>query len=454
MKIHILGICGTFMGSLAIIARQLGHDVSGSDENVYPPMSTQLEAQGIKLYSGYLAEHLDPAPDLIIVGNALSRGRPAVEYMLNQRLPFVSGPQWLFEHVLQQRTVIAISGTHGKTTTTGMIAWILQCAGKNPGFLIGGVPKDFAASAELGSDPYFVIEADEYDTAFFDKRSKFIHYHPNVLILNNLEFDHGDIFADLNAIKKQFAFLLRTMPQNGLIIYPEDDANLKDVLQQGCWSETVTFGTSNAFWQAKNISQATDSFDVYQDNINIGRVNWNLLGLHNIRNALGAFAVADRLAIPPAVTIHALNQFAGIKRRLEIKGKVNEITVYDDFAHHPTALAATLDALRAKVAQERIIAVTEFGSNTMRAGMHGEKVFAALQKADLAFVLRPKENWDIESLIAKTNSSAILAGSIEDLINKIVAVAKPHDHILIMSNKSFGGIHEKLLKSIQATASN
>lgn len=449
MRIHILGICGTFMGGLAQIAKQLGHEVSGSDAAIYPPMSTQLEELGVKLFNGYFAENLQLNPDLVIIGNAIRRLNPEAEFVLNNRIPYMSGPEWLYKYVLQNRVVLAVSGTHGKTTTTAMLAWILQSAGKNPGFLIGGVPKDFESSAQLGDAPYFVIEADEYDTAFFDKRSKFISYRPNILIMNNLEFDHGDIFKDLEAIKIQFSHLVRTIPSNGLIIYPHKDSNIEDVLSRGCWTERETFGNNSLIWNAANISDNTEEFEVFHNLKFAQKVSWKLLGLHNINNALAAIAAANRIGIEPKNAILALNNFSGLKRRLEIKGVINNITVYDDFAHHPTAIEATIKALRAKVKNARIIAILEFGSNTMLAGMHKEKVFTALNSADFAFVLRPKTEWDIDSYKQASKIPTKICDTIEAIILEALAIAKPHDHILIMSNKSFGGIHERLLKGIK-----
>lgn len=448
MRIHILGICGTFMGSLAVIAKQLGHEVTGSDAAVYPPMSTQLQEQGITLFNGYAAENLAAKPDLIIIGNTIKRGNPEAEYVLNNRLPYTSGPGWLANTVLQNRIVLGVAGTHGKTTTTGMLAWILQSAGLNPGFLIGGVPKDFAASANLGSDPYFVIEADEYDTAFFDKRSKFIQYHLNVAILNNLEFDHGDIFKDLEAIKVSFSHLVRTIPSEGLIIYPNNDANLQDVIDRGSWTPKETFGDTATNWSATNISANNQQFDVLQNQKCVGQVKWQMLGQHNIHNGLAAIAAANKIGIAPETAIRALNSFSGIKRRLEIKGTEKGVTVYDDFAHHPTAIIETIKALRAKVNNDRIIAVIEFGSNTMRAGMHHEKALAALNGADLAFILKPQADWDVAALTSACTIPVKICDDTETIISEILAVAKPGDHILIMSNKSFGGIHNKILKQL------
>ena len=363
MRIHILGICGTFMAGIAMLAKQAGHDVSGSDQNVYPPMSTQLQEQGITLLQGYDPAHIDASVDYVIVGNVIRRGNPAMEYVMEQRIPYVSGPEWLAKHVLQNRRVLAVSGTHCKTTTTCMLAWVLDAAGLHPGFLVGGVPENFGVSARIGQEPFFVIEADEYDSAFFDKRSKFIHYRPEVLILNNLEFDHADIFADLEDVTRQFHYLIRTVPANGRIVYHAQDVNLHTLLDKGCWTPLITFGDADAQWQAKLIKEDGSCFDVYQGGVLAGRVTWHLVGLHNVNNALAALAVAVHVGVPVHSAISALAIFENVKRRLEIKGRVNGVTIYDDFAHHPTAIATTLAGLRAKVGkQARIIAVLEFGS--------------------------------------------------------------------------------------------
>lgn len=378
MHIHILGICGTFMGGLAVIARQLGHQVSGSDQNVYPPMSTQLQQQGIQLMDGYRAENLDVEPDLVIIGNALSRGNPEVEAVLNKGLPYVSGPQWLAEHVLHDKWVLGVAGTHGKTTTASMLGWILEHQGFNPGFLIGGIPLNFGISARLdggaeNKSGFFVIEADEYDSAFFDKRSKFVHYRPRTAILNNLEFDHADIFPDLDAIKRQFHHLVRTIPGEGLIISPERDANINDVLAMGCWTPVAkTAIDADAQWQAKLLKADGSQFSVIFENIGQGIVDWALTGEHNVYNALSAIVAANHIGILPKDAIAALGQFINVKRRMEVIARINGVTLYDDFAHHPTAIATTLDGLRKQVGQERIIAIVEPRSNTMRLGVHTE----------------------------------------------------------------------------------
>lgn len=430
MHIHILGICGTFMAGIAVLAKQQGHHVTGSDANVYPPMSTQLEEQGIVLFEGYNIEQLKPAPDVVIVGNAMKRGNPCVEYMLAQQLHYKSGPQWLAENILQDRWVLAVAGTHGKTTTTSILTWILEHAGFNPGFLIGGIAKNFGVSARLG-EKFFVIEADEYDTAFFDKRSKFIHYHPRTVILNNLEFDHADIFADLDAIKTQFHHLVRIIPNNGLIICPSDDKNIKDVLAKGSWTPIQYIGDSN---EKNNL----------QNNL-----KWNLLGEHNIYNALAAVAAANHVGITTEKALAALTKFEGIKRRMEIREKINGVTIYDDFAHHPTAIAATLAGLRHQVGQERIIAIVELGSYTMRTGIHRDTLIPALKDADMVLIARPKEDWGVEVVAQKLPMPATVYKSVEEIIQSLTKTVKPTDHVLIMSNTGFDGIHEKLLNTLR-----
>ena len=356
MRIHILGICGTFMAGLAVLAKQAGHEVSGSDQNVYPPMSTQLASQGITLLSGYDSSHIDQDIDCVIVGNVIRRGNKAMEYVMEENIPYISGPEWLARYVLPHHFVLAVAGTHGKTTTSSMLTWLLECAGLTPGFLIGGVPENFGVSARIGGGRFFVIEADEYDSAFFDKRSKFIHYRPTTLILNNLEFDHADIFPDLAAIKQQFHHLVRTVPGNGQIVYCAQDANLRDVLQQGCWTPKVTFG-HNGDWQASLIKADGSSFQVSHQGIVIGDVHWDLLGKHNVENALAALAAATFAGVPSKEGVRALNSFKNVKRRLEIKGRVDNIVLYDDFAHHPTAIATTLAGLRANVGKAPIVFV-------------------------------------------------------------------------------------------------
>ncbi len=446
MHIHILGICGTFMGGIAAIAKSLGHKVTGSDKNVYPPMSSQLLELGIELHQGYDAEQFTQEPDLVIIGNALSRGNPAVEYVLNRNMAYTSGPQWLLENVLKDRWVLAVSGTHGKTTTSSMLAWILECAGFNPGYLIGGVPQNFGTSARLGDSPFFVIEADEYDSAFFDKRSKFVHYRPKTLIVNNIEFDHADIFSDLSDIQKQFHHLIRMVPATGLVLYPKDDNNAQHMLDMGCWTPTQT---TQGNWQAPLVEQDGSVFDVVLDNKVVGQVNWQLIGQHNVNNGLMAIAAARHSGIDPNVAIEALSQFVNVKRRMEIKGQVNGVTVYDDFAHHPTAIASTIAGLRAKVGKDKIIAVLEPRSNTMKMGVHKQELINAWQQADHVLVLEPDNlTWRLDQLIKNSQVQTSLYQDIDTMIDKILALSCPNSHVLIMSNGSFGGIHQTLLNAL------
>lgn len=445
MHIHILGICGTFMGGLAVIARQLGHQVSGSDQNVYPPMSTQLQQQGIVLMDGYRAENLDAIPDLVIIGNALSRGNAEVEAVLNRGLRYVSGPQWLAEHVLQDKWVLGVAGTHGKTTTTSMLSWILEHQGFKPGFLIGGIPLNFGISARLGESDFFVIEADEYDSAFFDKRSKFVHYRPRTAILNNLEYDHADIFPDLDAIKKQFHHLVRTVPGEGLIISPDCDANINDVLTMGCWTPVAkTSINSDAQWNAQLINSDGSKFDVMMDHQRQGSVEWSLTGNHNVYNALSALAAARHVGILPKDAIAALGQFKNVKRRMEVIAEINGVTLYDDFAHHPTAIQTTLDGLRKQVGQERIIAIVEPRSNTMRLGVHTKTLAESLSNADLAIIYQPEAmGWDLGKLKKYAGNIEILA-SLDEIINKLKFEARYGGHFVLMSNGGFGGIYRRL----------
>jgi UDP-N-acetylmuramate: L-alanyl-gamma-D-glutamyl-meso-diaminopimelate ligase len=445
LHIHILGICGTFMGGLAVIARQLGHQVSGSDQNVYPPMSTQLEQQGIVLMEGYRAENLDGKPDLVIIGNALSRGNPEVEAVLNRGLRYVSGSQWLAEHVLQDKWVLGVAGTHGKTTTTSMLSWILEHQGFNPGFLIGGIPLNFGISARLGESDFFVIEADEYDSAFFDKRSKFVHYRPRTAILNNLEYDHADIFPDLDAIKKQFHHLVRTVPGEGLIISPECDANINDVLAMGCWTPVAkTSIDSDAEWNAQLINSDGSQFNVLMNNQLQGCVEWPLTGEHNVYNALSAIVAAKHVGILPQDAIAALGQFKNVKRRMEVIANINGVTIYDDFAHHPTAIQTTLDGLRKQVGQERIIAIVEPRSNTMRLGVHTKTLAESLGHADLAIIYQPEAmGWDLGEL-KKYAGNIEICQSLDEIIAKLKFEARYGGHFVLMSNGSFGGIYQRL----------
>jgi UDP-N-acetylmuramate: L-alanyl-gamma-D-glutamyl-meso-diaminopimelate ligase len=450
MHTHILGICGTFMGGLALLARELGHTVSGSDQNVYPPMSTQLQQAGIDLVEGYGNDRLQPRPDCVVIGNALSRGNPAVEQVLNAGLAYVSGPQWLAEHALPGKWVIAVAGTHGKTTTTSMVAWILEYAGLAPGFLIGGVPKNFGVSARLGGGTFFVVEADEYDSAFFDKRSKFVHYRPRTAILNNLEFDHGDIFENLDAIKKQFHHFVRTIPGQGLIVRPAADANLDDTLARGCWTPVQTTaldGTGD--WRAQLLAADGSAFRVLRGDAPVGEVRWPHAGNHNVANALAAIAAAVHAGVPPATAVAALGEFAGVKRRLDVIGEVGGVTVYDDFAHHPTAIATTLAGLRARVGGGRILLAIEPRSNTMRMGLHREHLAPSTQDADEIFWYQPPGlDWALGDVVAASTRPARVVGDIDALARELANGARAGDSIVIMSNGGFGGIHGKVLAAL------
>ena len=451
MHIHILGICGTFMGGLAILARQLGHTVTGSDANVYPPMSTQLEQQGIILTEGYDPEQLQPTPDIVVVGNAMSRGNPCVEAVLDQGLPYTSGPQWLAEHVLQGRWVLACAGTHGKTTTSSMLAWILDYAGMAPGYLIGGVPGNFGLSARLGETPFFVIEADEYDSAFFDKRSKFVHYRPRTVVLNNLEFDHADIFDDLAAIQRQFHHLIRTVPATGRIILPERDENLSAVLVLGCWSELETTAlTETGDWLAVLQQDDGGCFEVQLKGERCGELSWSLTGRHNVSNALSAIAAARHVGVKPETAIEALKQFAGVKRRMELLETVGGVAIYDDFAHHPTAIETTLQGLRAKVGTQRIVAVIEPRSNTMRMGSHLDKLAAASADADQVIWYQPAGlDWSLQPVIEQASNQAAIYDDIDTIVQQLAAQSHAGDHIVIMSNGGFAGIHQQLLQALK-----
>ncbi len=452
MHLHILGICGTFMGGIALLARSLGHQVSGSDANVYPPMSTQLQQAGIELMEGYAAEHLQPVPDVVVVGNAMSRGNPAVEAMLNLGLPYTSGPQWLAEHVLQGRWVLAVAGTHGKTSTASMLAWLLQDAGLNPGFLIGGVPENFGVSARLGESPFFVVEADEYDTAFFDKRSKFVHYRPRTLVLNNLEFDHADIFEDLAMIQRQFHHLVRTVPAQGLILAPLTDGNLSEVLDMGCWTPLEYFDPEiEAGWHARASTPDGHAFDVVYQGEGVGRVDWPLIGRHNVANALAAIAAARHAGVPAKQAIRSLSGFKNVKRRMELRGEVKGIRVYDDFAHHPTAIATTLEGLRRQVGNASILALLEPRSNTMKLGVHAQLLADSLIEADRALVFVPADlPWDLAAALAPLGSKAELFGDTAEMIRRVTELAQPGDHLLVMSNGGFEGIHQRLLDALEA----
>ncbi|MEI7456811.1 MAG: UDP-N-acetylmuramate:L-alanyl-gamma-D-glutamyl-meso-diaminopimelate ligase [Nitrosomonadales bacterium] len=439
--IHILGICGTFMGGIAAIAKQSGFRVTGCDTNVYPPMSTQLEAQGIQLITGFGVEQLALTPDIYVIGNVVTRGNPLMEEILNRNLPYVSGPQWLSDTLLRDKWVLGVAGTHGKTTTASMLAWILEHAGLNPGFLIGGVPQNFDISARITESPFFVIEADEYDTAFFDKRSKFVHYHPRTAILNNLEFDHADIFADLYAIETQFHHLVRTVPGNGLVVSNGREASLQRVIERGCWTPVEAFGCDTG-WNidAENI--------VTLNGVAQGMLNWELLGEHNRMNALAALAAARHVGVPITLGLAALSEFKNVKRRMEVKGVVNGITVYDDFAHHPTAIDTTVAGLRHKVGAARILAILEPRSNTMKLGVMKDALPGSLKDADQVFCYSGNLGWDAKSALAVMGNKAVVIDDLDALIDAIAKSAVPGDHILVMSNGGFGGIHDKLLKKL------
>ncbi len=441
MHIHILGICGTFMGGIAAIARQAGYRVTGCDANVYPPMSTQLEAQGIALIEGFGVEQLDLRPDIFVIGNVVARGNPLMEEILNRNLPYASGPQWLAQNILHDKWVLGVAGTHGKTTTSSMLAWILEHAGLNPGFLVGGVPQNFGISARLTGSPFFVIEADEYDTAFFDKRSKFVHYRPRTAILNNLEFDHADIFPDLAAIETQFHHLVRTVPGNGLIVCNGREESLARVLKRGCWTPVEKFGSDEGWSIAAND-------EVTLDGKPQGTLQWELLGEHNRMNALAALAAARHAGVPVAQGLAALAGFKNVKRRMEVRGTVNGITVYDDFAHHPTAIETTIAGLRHKAGSARILAVLEPRSNTMKLGVMKDTLPGSLKDADLVFCYGANLGWDATASLAPLGEKAVVKDDLNELIEAIAAAARSGDQVLVMSNGGFGGIHEKLLERL------
>jgi len=452
MHIHILGICGTFMGGIAAIAKELGHKVTGSDLNVYPPMSTQLESLGIELTQGWDERQFSPIPDIVIIGNAMSRGNPAVEYVLNRNIPYTSGPDWLKQHFLKDRWVLAASGTHGKTTTSGMIAWILEDNGFNPGYLIGGVPGNFEVSARCGQGPFFVIEADEYDTAFFDKRSKFVHYLPKTLVINNMEFDHADIFDDISDIQRQFHHLVRTVPGAGLILAPKHDSNIEATLAQGCWSEQQFTG-SDGQWQAKIIAAPQGQFDgrcfdVFKQGVHQGQVSWGLTGQHNVDNGLMAIAAAHHAGIPITSCIDSLAKFVNAKRRMELKYDHHNVRVYDDFAHHPTAIKTTLDGLRKQVGEQRIIVVLEPRSNTMKRGVHNQALSASWQDADMINVYNDDLDWSLT--VDPDHKAATMFDDIEKIVRHVVDISAEGDHIVVMSNGGFGGLHQKLIDGLDA----
>ena len=449
MHIHILGICGTFMGGIAAIARAAGHQVTGCDSQVYPPMSDQLRALDIHLIEGYDPAQLAMAPDLFVIGNVVKRGNPLMEAILDRGLPYVSGPQWLAEQVLRNKWVLAVAGTHGKTTTSSMLAWILEHAGLNPGFLIGGIPGNFAISARLTESPFFVIEADEYDTAFFDKRSKFVHYRPRTAILNNLEYDHADIFPDLAAIETQFHHLVRTIPGNGLIV-AHQETSLQRVIERGCWTPVLWTGEAEG-WHA---GEGESAFTLFENQESRGVVAWSLIGRHNVDNAVAALLAARHAGVPLTEGCVALAGFAGVKRRMEQRGREDGVTVYDDFAHHPTAIATTLAGLRHKVGAARIFAVLEPRSNTMKLGAMKEALSASLQTADQVFCYVGGISWDVSGALSSLGEKLRVQSDLEQLVQDIVQMARPGDHLLVMSNGGFGGIHQRLLDELRRRATS
>jgi UDP-N-acetylmuramate: L-alanyl-gamma-D-glutamyl-meso-diaminopimelate ligase len=449
MHLHIAGIAGTFMGGVALLARSLGHHVTGSDKGVYPPMSTQLSEQGIEVREGYDAAHLTPKPDCVVIGNALSRGNPLVEAVLDQGIPYYSGAQWVAEHVLHGRWVLAVAGTHGKTSTTSMLAWILEYAGMRPGFLIGGVPSNFGVSARLGAGRYFVIEADEYDTAFFDKRSKFVHYRPRTAVLNNLEYDHADIFPDLDAIKRQFHHLVRTVPASGKLIVNANDQNLAHTLALGSWSPVERFGNGGD-WTAEATNADASQFRVAFQGRDVGEVRWRLYGTFNMDNALAALAAAHHAGVPIEHGLAALGAFQNAKRRLEVRGEINGITVYDDFAHHPTAIKVTLAALRARIGKARLIAALEPRSNTMRMGVHRDTLADSLVDADRVALLQPKDlSWDLGAVASALKGRGDIYENTDALLEGLTTDLRPGDHVLLMSNGSFDNLHVRVLERLR-----
>ena len=451
MKLHILGIAGTFMGGVAALARELGHEVHGSDQSVYPPMSTQLEQLGITLTQGYAPEHIAADTDIVVVGNALSRGNAAVEHMLNARLSYTSGAAWLRDNVLPGRTTLAVAGTHGKTTTTSILAFLLDAAGRDPGFLVGGVPENFGVSARLGSGAEFVVEADEYDTAFFDKRSKFVHYRPTVAILNNLEYDHADIFPDLAAIQRQFHHLVRIVPGNGRLIVNGEDAALAEVLTMGCWTPIERFGIDGDFeWSASLLHDDGSEFIVRHRGVEIGTVRWPLTGRHNVMNGLAALAATNAVGVEVARVIARLADFVSVKRRMENLGSARGVTVYDDFAHHPTAIRTTLEGLRASVGQARIVVAMEPRSNSMRLGAHAAQIAPSLNDADVVvFLHRPELAWDASKVIADLRGEGETAATVDELIARLTQLVQAGDHLVFMSNGGFEGAPRRTLEALK-----
>lgn len=453
MHLHILGICGTFMGGLALLARELGYRVTGSDANVYPPMSTQLQAAGIDLHEGYDDEYLALQPDVVVVGNAMARGNPAVEALLNSHVRYVSGPQWLREQVLDGRWVLACAGTHGKTSTSSMLAWILEFAGYQPGFLIGGVPQDFGQSARLGNSDFFVIEADEYDSAFFDKRSKLVHYRARTAVLNNLEFDHADIFDDLAAIQRQMHHFVRTIPSQGQLIVPAGVSAIDETLAMGCWTDVQSIGDGGQ-WAAQKTAEDGSAFVVLQQGQEVAHLNWSLSGDHNVANAMSAIVAARHVGVDPALAAEALGQFAGVKRRMQVLGTPDGVTVYDDFAHHPTAIETTLQGLRRKVGAETTIwAVIEPRSNTMRMGQHRHRLAESCNEADRVLWFQPEGvDWSLTSVAEACRGSAQVCGRHADLVAILAEQASAGDHVVIMSNGGFGGVHHSIVDALTARA--
>ncbi len=441
------------MGGLALLSRSLGHRVTGSDAKAYPPMSDLLAQQGVEVTEGYDTDQLEPAPDCVVVGNALTRGNAAVEYLLEHDIPYTSAPEFLYRHVLRGRHVLAVAGTHGKTTTTGMLAWILECAGMSPGFLVGGVPENFGVSARIGGDGNspFVVEADEYDSAFFDKRSKFVHYHPRTLIINNVEFDHADIFDDLDDVKRQFHHLVRTLPASGRIVAATPDQNIDDVLARGCWTPVERFGTESGDWRGVLIDADGGRFEVRHDGSPLGEVRWQLIGRHNVRNAVASIAAAHHLGVAADAACSALETFRNVKRRLETRGTAGDVIVYDDFAHHPSAIETTIEALRARVGSERILAVLDPASNSMRLGVYRDTLGPSLRGADKIWLFRPKDlRWNLADAV--NGLDAHISDDVEALVTQVAAEAQPGDHVLVMSNSGFGGFHARLLEALKGRA--
>jgi UDP-N-acetylmuramate: L-alanyl-gamma-D-glutamyl-meso-diaminopimelate ligase len=450
MRIHILGVCGTFMGGVAVLARAAGHTVSGSDRNVYPPMSTQLEALGISVMEGYAAEHLDPPPDCVVVGNVMTRGMPAIEHLLDAGLEYTSGPAWLAANVLAQRHVLAVAGTHGKTTTSSMLAWILEATGLDPGFLIGGVPRNFGVSARLGGGKHFVVEADEYDTAFFDKRSKFVHYRPRTLVITNLEYDHADIFPDLAAIQRQVHHLVRTVPGRGAIVVQAQSDAIEQALAMGCWTPIERFGGAAGEWPARPVP-GTDGFAVVRDGAELAHVQWDVPGAHNRDNALAAIAATHHVGVSVPAAAAALGRFAGVKRRLELRADIDGVRLYDDFAHHPTEIAATLEAMRTRSRGARVVAVFEPRSSSMKLGAHRDGLAQALGAADRIWLYQsPTLSWSLDDVAADAGRGARVAGTIDGLVEGLAAELAAGDHVVIMSNGDFGGLHAKLEDALRS----